>query len=220
MVVEEESHSVASAGDESLLMTGYPSSSALEDLIAEKQEMDLRAKGVFPPTAVVPGATSHFLHPSYPIAPHPGAFVPVAPLLTPSSVVPRHGAAVATDEDGNAGLSPKVTIMQPILRFLQLLCENHNRFMQNFLRHQGNKTNYNLVSESLMFLDCICGSTTGGLGLLGLYINETNFALINQTLETLVEYCQVMRKKCFLSMALKNAVFGSLRTMSLVKTKP
>ena len=166
-------------------MTGYPSSSALEDLIAEKQEMDLRAKGVFPPTVSVPGSTSNYLHPSFQIAAHPSAFVPV----TPSPVVPRHGSAA--DEDGNAGLNPKVTIMQPILRFLQLLCENHNRFMQNFLRHQGNKSNYNLVSESLMFLDCICGSTTGGLGLLGLYINETNFALINQTLETLVEYCQV-----------------------------
>lgn len=42
-----------------------------------------------------------------------------------------------------------------------------------------------------MFLDCICGSTTGGLGLLGLYINENNVSLINQTLETLTEYCQV-----------------------------
>lgn len=41
-----------------------------------------------------------------------------------------------------------------------------------------------------MFLDCICGSTTGGLGLLGLYINEHNVTLINQTLETLTEYCQ------------------------------
>lgn len=58
------------------------------------------------------------------------------------------------------------------------------------LRHQHNKNNYNLVSETLTFLDCICGSTTGGLGLLGLYINENNVSLINQTLETLTEYCQ------------------------------
>ncbi|KAL1130070.1 hypothetical protein AAG570_013013 [Ranatra chinensis] len=87
-------------------------------------------------------------------------------------------------------LSDKVLVMQPILRLLQLLCENHNRHLQNTLRHQNNKTNYNLVSETLMFLDCICGSTTGGLGLLGLYINEYNVALINQTLETLTEYCQ------------------------------
>ena len=87
-------------------------------------------------------------------------------------------------------LSPKITSIEPILRFLQLLCENHNQDLQKLLRHQSNKTNYNLVSETLMFLDCICGSTTGGLGLLGLYINENNVSLINQTLQTLTEYCQ------------------------------
>ena len=62
--------------------------------------------------------------------------------------------------------------------------------MQNFLRSQKTKTKNNLVSKTLLFLDCICGSTTGGLGLLGLYINEHNVSLINQTLETLTEYCQ------------------------------
>ncbi|CAH0731500.1 unnamed protein product, partial [Brenthis ino] len=94
-------------------------------------------------------------------------------------------------EAGNADVLPaKVAVMKPILRFLQLLCENHNPDLQNLLRNQNNKSNYNLVSETLMFLDCICGSTTGGLGLLGLYINEGNVALINQTLETLTEYCQ------------------------------
>lgn len=94
------------------------------------------------------------------------------------------------ERDDQNRLSSKVLIIQPILRFLQLLCENHNTDLQNLLRNQNNKTNYNLVSETLMFLDCICGSTTGGLGLLGLYINENNVALINQTLETLTEYCQ------------------------------
>lgn len=94
------------------------------------------------------------------------------------------------ESDDQSSLSNKVLIMQPILRLLQLLCENHNPALQNLLRNQNNKTNYNLVSESLTFLDCICGSTTGGLGLLGLYINENNVALINQTLETLTEYCQ------------------------------
>lgn len=94
------------------------------------------------------------------------------------------------DKDQKEKLSPKVLVMQPILRFLQLLCENHNPDLQNLLRNQNNKTNYNLVSETLMFLDTICGSTTGGLGLLGLYINENNVSLINQTLETLTEYCQ------------------------------
>lgn len=94
------------------------------------------------------------------------------------------------ERDEQNVLSSKILIMQPILRFLQLLCENHNPDLQNLLRNQNNKTNYNLVSETLMFLDCICGSTTGGLGLLGLYINENNVSLINQTLETLTEYCQ------------------------------
>ncbi|KAK7590916.1 hypothetical protein V9T40_002529 [Parthenolecanium corni] len=94
------------------------------------------------------------------------------------------------EKDEQSKLSSKVLVMEPILRFLQLLCENHNRDLQNLLRNQNNKNNYNLVSETLMFLDCICGSTTGGLGLLGLYINEYNVSLINQTLETLTEYCQ------------------------------
>uniref|UniRef100_A0A671L6R4 Inositol 1,4,5-trisphosphate receptor n=1 Tax=Sinocyclocheilus anshuiensis TaxID=1608454 RepID=A0A671L6R4_9TELE len=87
-------------------------------------------------------------------------------------------------------MSQAIIIMKPILRFLQLLCENHNRDLQNFLRDQNNKTNYNLVCETLQFLDCICGSTTGGLGLLGLYINERNVDLVKQTLETITEYCQ------------------------------
>ena len=81
--------------------------------------------------------------------------------------------------------------MKPILRFIQLLCENHNLYLQNLLRDQNNKTKYNLISETLILLDVICGSTTGGLGLLGLYINEGNVALINQILETLTEFCQV-----------------------------
>ncbi|XP_073472149.1 inositol 1,4,5-trisphosphate-gated calcium channel ITPR3 isoform X3 [Aquarana catesbeiana] len=97
-------------------------------------------------------------------------------------------------EGGETGerneVGPLILIMEPILRFLQLLCENHNPDLQNYLRSQGNKTNYNLVCETLQFLDIMCGSTTGGLGLLGLYINEKNVALIIQTLETLTEYCQ------------------------------
>uniref|UniRef100_A0A7N6BBH0 Inositol 1,4,5-trisphosphate receptor n=1 Tax=Anabas testudineus TaxID=64144 RepID=A0A7N6BBH0_ANATE len=96
----------------------------------------------------------------------------------------------AEDASEDIQMSPAITIMKPILRFLQLLCENHNSDLQNFLRNQNNKTNYNLVCETLQFLDCICGSTTGGLGLLGLYINESNVDLVCQTLETITEYCQ------------------------------
>uniref|UniRef100_A0A8C0X9N6 Inositol 1,4,5-trisphosphate receptor n=1 Tax=Castor canadensis TaxID=51338 RepID=A0A8C0X9N6_CASCN len=106
---------------------------------------------------------------------------------------PRMRGTLGSAEERTAEevtVSPTISIMQPILRFLQLLCENHNRELQNFLRSQNNKTNYNLVCETLQFLDCICGSTTGGLGLLGLYINEKNVALVIQTLESLTEYCQ------------------------------
>uniref|UniRef100_A0A8C7QSZ5 Inositol 1,4,5-trisphosphate receptor n=1 Tax=Oncorhynchus mykiss TaxID=8022 RepID=A0A8C7QSZ5_ONCMY len=110
----------------------------------------------------------------------------------------KTGMFFAGDGPGGGGeereeetqMSPAITIMKPILRYLQLLCENHNRNLQNFLRNQNNKTNYNLVCETLQFLDIMCGSTTGGLGLLGLYINEGNVDLVRQTLETITEYCQ------------------------------
>uniref|UniRef100_A0A3Q3FAK0 Inositol 1,4,5-trisphosphate receptor, type 3 n=1 Tax=Labrus bergylta TaxID=56723 RepID=A0A3Q3FAK0_9LABR len=125
------------------------------------------------------------------VLPGPGA------LLVPGqSIAPVPGAAVlpvqaATEQrEVETEMGPAVIIMKPILRFLQLLCENHNHDLQNFLRCQNNKTNYNLVCETLQFLDIMCGSTTGGLGLLGLYINESNVHLICQTLETLTEYCQ------------------------------
>ncbi|XP_051282507.1 inositol 1,4,5-trisphosphate receptor type 3 isoform X1 [Dicentrarchus labrax] len=127
---------------------------------------------------VLPGTASHpLLVQGQAIAPVPGAAaLPVQP--------------VAEQREVETEMGPAVTIMKPILRFLQLLCENHNHDLQNFLRCQNNKTNYNLVCETLQFLDIMCGSTTGGLGLLGLYINESNVHLITQTLETLTEYCQ------------------------------
>ena len=42
----------------------------------------------------------------------------------------------AKEREEENKLSPKVSVMKPILRFLQLLCENHNRHMQNLLRDQ------------------------------------------------------------------------------------
>ncbi|XP_055999570.1 inositol 1,4,5-trisphosphate receptor type 1-like isoform X4 [Ostrea edulis] len=97
----------------------------------------------------------------------------------------------ANKEKEDKKLSPNVALMKYILRFLQLLCENHYSDLQNFLRHQPSHAKpYNLICETLQFLDCICGSTTGGLGLLGLYINEHNVDLIIQALTSLTEYCQ------------------------------
>ncbi|NXA67790.1 ITPR3 protein, partial [Mohoua ochrocephala] len=115
--------------------------------------------------------------------------MPGTPTRYPMAVGFRKGHEPG-EQGQNNEMGVTVLIMEPILRFLQLLCENHNRDLQNFLRCQNNKTNYNLVCETLQFLDIMCGSTTGGLGLLGLYINEYNVALITQTLETLTEYCQ------------------------------
>ncbi|XP_065134941.2 inositol 1,4,5-trisphosphate-gated calcium channel ITPR2 [Paramisgurnus dabryanus] len=110
--------------------------------------------------------------------------------LDPDYELMGNGMEGVEEVEEEIQMSQAITIMKPILRFLQLLCENHNRDLQNFLRDQSNKTNYNLVCETLQFLDCICGSTTGGLGLLGLYINERNVDLVKQTLETITEYCQ------------------------------
>lgn len=41
----------------------------------------------------------------------------------------KSGTASGAEKD-EGQLSPKVLVMQPILRFLQLLCENHNRELQ------------------------------------------------------------------------------------------
>ena len=62
---------------------------------------------------------------------------------------------------------------------------------QNYLRKQEHsKNSHNLILETLKFLDCVCGVTTGGLVLLSLYIHSNNVELITQTLVTLTEYCQ------------------------------
>nr|CAD2169339.1 unnamed protein product [Meloidogyne enterolobii] len=83
----------------------------------------------------------------------------------------------------------EISIVEPILRFLQLLCENHNSTLQNFLRTQRGRPDFNLVSETLTFLDCICGSTKGSLGVFA-EIGEHNFSLVTQTLISLTEFCQ------------------------------
>lgn len=48
---------------------------------------------------------------------------------TAVDLIGQGDSSVNKEEDKNQ-LSPDVTIMQPILRFLQLLCENHNRDLQ------------------------------------------------------------------------------------------
>ena len=60
---------------------------------------------------------------------------------------------VKLSKDDSNNLPEEVSVMQIILRFLQLLCENHNSELQNYLRIQSaNKNSYNLVCETLQFL--------------------------------------------------------------------
>lgn len=119
-------------------------------------------------------------------------------------------------------LPEAVRTMRPILRFLQLLCEDHNLTMQNFMHSQQNKKNYNLVAKTLVFLNCICGSKLGSLGHhLGDHIKENNVHLINQTLRTLTEYCQgpcEENQRCIL-MHESNGV-GMIRSIILDKIEP
>lgn len=87
----------------------------------------------------------------------------------------------------------EMALLELVLRFLQLLCENHNQDIQNFLRDQAKfSTSLNIVSQTLTLLDCLCGSSNSSvsLGLLGLWITENNARLVVQCLHTLTEYCQ------------------------------
>merc|ERR1712113_1222637 len=44
-----------------------------------------------------------------------------------------NNAAGIEDDDGEKGLSNAVRLVQPLMRFLQLLCENHNKDLQRYL---------------------------------------------------------------------------------------
>ena len=100
------------------------------------------------------------------------------------------------DKDQREKLSPKVLVMQPILRFLQLLCENHNPDLQSLLRNQNNKTNYNLVSETLMFLDCICGSTTGEFMFVTIFVVINCRCVLQFQVVWVFLGCTLMRTTC------------------------
>ena len=50
-----------------------------------------------------------------------------------------HGSEMAGDKDDGKKMLPQVAIMEPILRLLQLLCENHNRDLQVGMYHYVSK---------------------------------------------------------------------------------
>ena len=70
------------------------------------------------------------------------------------------------------------------LRVLGLMCDNHNRQMQNYLREQpDNIKTINLVAEICIFLQSF-------------YVDATkdNICLINQVIQTLIEISLVSNK--------------------------
>ena len=70
------------------------------------------------------------------------------------------------------------------LRVLGLMCDNHNRQLQNYLREQpDNIKTINLVSEICIFLQSF-------------YVDATkdNISLINQVIQTLIEISLVSNK--------------------------
>lgn len=70
-----------------------------------------------PLLTVLPSAGHPLLVQGQSIAPIPGnAVLPVQP--------------AAEEKEVETEMGPAVTIMKPILRFLQLLCENHNQDLQ------------------------------------------------------------------------------------------
>jgi len=73
---------------------------------------------------------------------------------------------------------------QKILRFLQLLCENHNLKLQNVLREQltiGNKASFNLVQSTLQYVDAFAYS---------MQLHTDNVDNLIQAFCTLTEFCQ------------------------------
>ena len=109
----------------------------------------------------------------------------------------------------SSSASQLASLMETIMRFLQLLCENHYSPLQNYLREQpaSSKPQHNIVAQTLRFLDWTCGGSwtpqppfnsnsnnnnnnNNNCMLLDVWIGEKNARLVNQSLITLIEYCQ------------------------------
>lgn len=76
---------------------------------------------------------------------------------------------------------PESGFIRKILRFLQLLCEGHNKDMQNYLRCQTESSgeSYDLISETATYLEAVERE-----------IDPTNIKIAQQLFITLTEYCQ------------------------------
>ena len=70
--------------------------------------------------------------------------------------------------------------MTKLLRFLQLLCENHNRSLQNYIRYQEkSQMTYNLIACVISLLDILIKKR-----------NPASFHVISHCFETLTEFIQ------------------------------
>lgn len=69
-------------------------------------------------------------------------------------------------------------MLSRILRLLQLFCEGHNQNLQNYLKFQSfSKINYDMITSTVSCLE-------------NLLVNNQNFGIISQCLDTLTEYIQ------------------------------
>ena len=98
-----------------------------------------------------------------------------------------------------------------ILRFLQLFCEGHNIFLQNYLRNQiRSKNNYDLVSLIVKLLNSF-------------KVGSENYKNVLQCFDTLTELIQVIFKLKFytLSIHMFRRVFRfvqmSVKQMTIIK---
>jgi hypothetical protein len=67
-----------------------------------------------------------------------------------------------------------------IIRFLQLLCENHNLDLQNYLRYQEKSSvNYNMLAITINLLSALMHSNRG-----------SSFLVMNQCFDTITEFMQ------------------------------
>ncbi|KAL4427586.1 hypothetical protein ABPG74_012977, partial [Tetrahymena malaccensis] len=77
-----------------------------------------------------------------------------------------------------------------ILKLLQLICENHNSNLQNYIRHQTkSRNNYNLIQDVIQVIDSqIRVLNKDNIKIIN--INQQNIEVLCQAFETLTEFVQ------------------------------
>ncbi|KAL4462516.1 hypothetical protein ABPG72_009117 [Tetrahymena utriculariae] len=77
-----------------------------------------------------------------------------------------------------------------ILKLLQLICENHNSNLQNYMRHQiKSRNNYNLIQDVILVIDSQIRVLNND-NFKQININQQNIEVLCQAFETLTEFVQ------------------------------